>query len=175
MALENTMRICNWLYCNQRNKSGFTLIELLVSVGIVALLLSFTLLNLGNLIPSANLTNAVTLLRADFREQQLKAMTGYEAITGGASEYGIYFDSDRYILFTGDSYVEGSEENYEVSLPAGITFNTSDLPLATVVFSNRSGEVLNYNDDHHTLTLNNSVTQESQTVSINKMGVPELL
>ncbi|MCA9372627.1 prepilin-type N-terminal cleavage/methylation domain-containing protein [Candidatus Woesebacteria bacterium] len=156
-------------------RSGFTLLELMLTLAILGVLFALTVVNLTNIIPTASTRSAGEVLVADLREQQMKAMSGYEAITGGASDYGIYFDTDHYVLFTGDSYTEGAQENFEINLQGGLEFDTTDLPLSMIVFSKGSGEVMNYSSTYHTITIDNVVSKESRTLLFNQLGVFEIL
>lgn len=158
-----------------KTMKGFSLIELLVSMSILLLLFAIAFSSVGNLIPDANLDGAVLTLRADLREQQMKALTGYETITGGSSNYGIFFEQDRYTLFTGNSYIEGNQENYLVTLPEGLEINPISLPFESVVFAAKTGEVLNFNPDYSRITIRNVLSQQAQTLDINLLGVIDIL
>ncbi len=156
-------------------KTGFTLLELMLTLSILAVLFALTVVNLTNIIPKANTRSAAEVLVADLREQQMKAMSGYEAVTGGASDYGIFFETDQYTLFTGSSYVEGHQENFVVTLENGLEFDTTNLPLSTIVFLRASGDPANYSDDYHSIRIRNVVTAELRTITYNQSGVLELL
>lgn len=156
-------------------KQGFTLLELLLVLAILGVLFALSIANISNVIPSANLEQAIDILRADTREQQMKAMMGYEAITGGASEYGVYFADDHYTIFTGSNFVPGNEENYDIELPAGLIFENVLLPQAVVVFAHGSGDVVNFDPLNHSITIKNTVTQQSVELSINQYGLLEEL
>lgn len=158
-----------------QQNNGFTLLELLLTMSILAVLFALTVVNLTNIIPKANTRSAAEVLMADLKEQQIKAMSGYEAITGGSANYGIFFEDGRYILFTGDSFVEGNEENYEVLLQQGLEFDTTNLPLSSIVFAKGSGDVVNYNDTYDNIHIRNQITTELLTITFNQAGVFELL
>src|SRR3989344_9266975 len=81
-----------------RKTSGFTLVELMVVMGIFALMLGFTSINLIRPQTQANLDTTVTTLVSDLKEQQIRAMTG-----DGPSDYGVNFEPGRYTLFTGSN------------------------------------------------------------------------
>lgn len=156
-------------------KTGFTLVEMLFSMVILGILFSLIVSNLTNVIPQALSRSAAEIVIADLREQQMKAMTGYESVSGGASDYGVYFEADRYVLFTGSSYQVDHPENFSVELQTGLIFDPVTLPDASVVFANSSGENLNYSADNHLITIANPSTGEQSTISINQLGVLDLL
>ena len=154
---------------------GFTMLELMLTMSILAILFGLTVVSLTNIIPKANTRAAAEVLVADLREQQMKAMSGYEAITGGASNYGIFFETNRYTLFTGNSYVMGNQENFVVNLQNGLVFDTTNLPLSTIVFTKGSGDPTNYSATYHSIQIRNVVTAEQRTITFNQSGVLELL
>ncbi len=155
--------------------TGFTVLELMLTLTILGVLFALTVVNLTNIIPKANTRAAAEVLIADLREQQMKAMSGYEAVGGGASDYGIFFETEKYTLFTGSSYVEGHQENYVVPLQVGLEFDTTNLPLSTMVFVRGSGDIANYSDAYHSIRIRNTVTTELRTIVFNQLGVLELL
>lgn len=156
-------------------KTGFTLVEILFSMVILGILFSLIVSNLTNVIPRALTRSAAEIVIADLREQQMKAMMGYESITGGASDYGVYFETDRYILFTGSSYQADHAENYSVELQTGLSFDPMTIPDSSIVYAHGSGENLNYSVDSHLITISNHSTGEQSTISINQLGVLDLL
>ena len=158
-----------------RRNTGFTVLELMLSMSILAILFALTVVSLTSLIPKANTRAAAEVLVADLREQQMKAMSGYEAIAGGASNYGIFFETNRYTLFTGSSYVAGHQENFVVNLQNGLTFDVTNLPLSAIVFSRGSGDPTNYSATYHSIRIRNLVTAELRTITFNQSGVLELL
>lgn len=155
--------------------TGFTVLELMLTLSILGVLFALTVVNLTNIIPKANTRAAAEVLVADLREQQMKAMSGYEAVGGGASDYGIFFETDKYTLFTGSSYVEGHQENYIVPLQASLEFDTTNLPLSRIVFQKGSGDIASYSATYHSIRIRNVVTTELRTITYNKLGVLELL
>ena len=154
---------------------GFTMVELLLVMSILAIIFSFIMVNLSNVIPKANVKGAAEVVVADLREQQMKALSGYESVTGGSSNYGVFFENDRYILFTGDVYVVGLDDSYTVMLEPGLAFDTSNLPLSTLVFLKGSGEVRNYNEILNSIAIRNTSTLETITIEFNQLGVLTIL
>ncbi len=147
----------------------------MLTMTILAVLFALTAVSLTNIIPKANTRAAAEVLVADLREQQMKAMSGYEAITGGAANYGIFFEANRYTLFTGSSYVAGNQDNFVVNLQNGLVFDTTNLPLSTIVFSKGSGDPINYSAVYHSIRIRNVVNAELRTITFNQSGVLELI
>src|SRR5689334_15423888 len=85
--------------CQQRQ--GFTIIEIIVVVAIFATLMSIGYIRATDIQRRAPLTATVDTLIGDLRGQQTKAMSG-DARSGASNDnYGIYFQSNAYILFKG--------------------------------------------------------------------------
>lgn len=119
----------------KKNK-GFTLVELSVVIGILAVLLGFTTINLVGSQQAASLTSAEEVLLADLKHQQLKSMIGDTEGRATSDSYGIHFDSNQYVLFHG-AYLVGEPSNFAINLDSNMQFNT---PGFNIVFEKVTGE-----------------------------------
>jgi len=149
---------------------GFTLIETIIAITVFLIFLGMVTLNILNIEPrSANVLNTSTII-ADIKTQQLKAMTGatFNSLT---SNFGIFFETDKYTLFAGDSYQEGHASNVVITLPINTTLSNTAFPGGTIIFLKNSGEINNFVNGANTLTFNNSISNESKTIIFNKLGV----
>ncbi len=143
-----------------KTERGFTLLELLVVMGIAAILLSFTTINLVKVQHNVTISAATDTLIADLKSQQIKAMSG----SGGGGNFGIHFtSSNTYILFQGSTYVP-SPTDFSVVLDDPMKVSSS--PTDDIIFSHPSGEIT-----PSTITINNTAGGEVQTLTINKYGV----
>jgi prepilin-type N-terminal cleavage/methylation domain-containing protein len=150
---------------------GFTLVEVLVVAGIFAALLSFVMPNLtGNQRHTQN-NEAIALLVADMRDQQMKAMLGDTEGQSVSTSSGIYFETTRYTLFRGNTYSAVDNRNYVISLDPQFQFTATNLPSSQVVFTEGSGEVSNFVNDTYSITLSDTQSGNSQVITINKYGV----
>ncbi len=153
---------------NQR-RLGFTLIELMLVMGIIAILFAISTILLSGLIPKASFTAELEVLNSQLRQQQLKAMAG-AGESESRSDFGVYFSSNAYTLFSGEAYDPAAANNFvlEVEEPNQLqtTFNNQQ-----VVFLAGSGEVANFNQTNNTITIRNTVTQEEKVITINRYGV----
>ncbi len=150
-------------------QNGVTLVELLLVMGIIAIVFTFTTVNIIPLRDSASLNSTTSLLIADIRQHQLKAMIGDTQGQGTRSPYGIYFSSDGYTVFPGEEYAVSNEQNYTIPLDESVEFQTT-LPDNTIIFSEGGGEVINYTDDQNTVTVRVKETGEEKTIVFNKYG-----
>jgi len=151
---------------------GFALIELIVVIGMLAILLGFMTINIFGVQKRTVVTGTVDTLVADFRSQQTKAMTG---VTSGGSttptSYGIWFASDRYILFQGTSYNPNATTNSVIILDPSVTFGSISLPNSSVIFATTSGEIVGYNAQLNSVTLSQTDVNMSRTIHVNQYGV----
>lgn len=151
-------------------KKGFTLVELLVVMGIIGVLLAVSSLLLLNLIPKASLTTQAEKLVAELRNQQLRAMTGQVGSAGTVQSQGMYFTSDRYVLFSGASYNVADPENFEIILDQPLQIE-STLLNQQVVFLAGSGEIDGYDSTQDRITIRNPSSNESVSIEFNQYGI----
>lgn len=153
------------------SSGGFTLVEILIIMGILAILFTITSLNLSNTVPKSSLDNALSLLIADLKQQQLHALTGDTQGQSSSSNYGIYFGSGKYTLFRGNNYNASDTSNYDVNLD---DINTSSTASGgVIIFVKNSGQILNYSPTNNTITFTQINIGSSKTITINKYGVIE--
>ena len=140
----------------QRSR-GFTLMELIIIMGLLASLFVFSSINLLRPQRSSSLEVTLTQVVADLRHQQLKAMTG----ENGGGDFGVYFETGSYYLFSGSSYTPGDPANSQVDLESTLQFSAVSVP-NPLVFQAGSGDappgalVLGHADGSliHTLNFN---------------------
>lgn len=113
-------------------QKGYTLIEILVVIGIMAIVMGgSTVLFLtvqANNERQVIINNVISILR----KNQSLAMLGE-----GQNEFGVQFETNKYIEFVGDTYVEGAPNNVEHLLPAGVTINDVNLGGDSFIYFNR--------------------------------------
>lgn len=153
------------------HRPGFTLVEILIILGILAILFTISSLNLSNTIPKNTLDNAVELLVADIKQQQLSALTGDTEGQSTSSDYGVFFTSGKYTLFRGSSYNANDSANYDIKLD---DINSSTTASGSIiVFEKNSGLIKNFQPSGNTITLTHLNIGQTKTVSINKYGIIE--
>lgn len=153
----------------RKKESGFTLIELIVVLGILAVLFSLISVNLTKIIPKANVNTTVDKIIADLRLQQQKSMLGETAGSGNAQIFGVHFDTNQYVLFTGSTYQSSSASNSAIPVDSSVQI-TSTFPNNTVLFTRGSGEIDNFSGTSNTVTIRDTVTNEQRTLTFNFLG-----
>lgn len=149
---------------------GFTLVEIIIVMAITGIILSLTYINVGGLVPKANLRGAVDTLVSDISVQQHRSMMGnYQ--TGNPSSRGIFFEEDQYTFFSGTAYNPSDSNNFSVVFPDGIRIIESSFPNDQIVFQQASGEVVGFVDGQNTITVENTATRESIIITLNRLGV----
>mgnify|MGYP001595790660 CR=1 FL=1 len=154
-----------------KKQSGFTLIELIIVTGIILLLFGFVVVNLLQEQHIVSVNSSVDILISDMASQQTKAMAGDTNGSFSQNSYGIYFESDRYTLFKGNSFSAIDLANFTVMLDENIAFNGVTFPNNIVVFSALTGEVNGFIDGNNTIAITNSQGTEIKTITINRYGV----
>ena len=152
------------------NNRGFTLVETVIVMGIVAILMGITTISVLRPQRRAGLNEVVQVLLSDLRSQQTKAMTGVTVQGAVPPGFGVYFETNRYILFSGASYNPSDPANTPVSVQVPNTVSAIRFAANTVVFLARSGEISGYTAGGDSVT----IAQESgqtKTIQMNRYGV----
>lgn len=150
-------------------QKGFTIPELLITMGIIAILFGFVSVNLIRLQRHSSLTTTVDTLVSDLYSQQNKSMVGDTQESGVISDYGVYFEINRYVLFRGSTYDPLDTANFPVNLVQSLTFSSITFPSSNVIFSKGSGET-GLTSGSNTTTLTDSTNGEQKIINVNKYG-----
>jgi prepilin-type N-terminal cleavage/methylation domain-containing protein len=153
-----------------QKQKGFTLPELVIVTGIITTLLGFITINLFKVQQSSSVKGTSSLLVSDMRGQQTKAMVGSSEGRVTADSYGIYFQTDRYILFHGLTYNASDPANFTVMLDTNISASNT-FPNNSLIFSQISGEMVGYTGGNNTVTIKNTAGTEQRTITVNRYGV----
>ncbi len=157
-----------------RKSAGFTLIEMLVVVGIFLVSFSIAALTIYQPQGKASLSTTVVSLVSDLQHQQLKSMLGESEGSATAQTFGIHFESTTYTLFRGATYSASDSNNFVVNLGQNLVLTNITFPSSQVVFNRRSGEVSGFSSGQASVTIQNTVSNEQQTVMLNRYGVPTI-
>lgn len=153
-----------------KSSKGLALIELIVVLGIIALLYGFLSLNTIRTRNLVSLETSIDILINDAKGQQIQAMTGFNQFGEVNNYYGIYFEQDRYILFSSPAYQENQSTNFPVILEKDIEL-ISNLPDNQIIFASTSGKVENFDPNRNTVTFLNVQEGVQKNVRFNIYGV----
>jgi len=153
----------------KNNQVGFTLIELVVVMAVASILFGFLAFNLIGQQKTVTVNGVSDGLVSDMASQQNKAMLG--AGTTNGNSYGIYFQSDKYILFKGTTYLATDSANFNVPIGNGFSISNTTLINNTIVFSARSGAVSGFSPGHNTVTIRDLQGLKTKTITVNRYGV----
>ena len=153
---------------NKKTKNkGFTAIELIIAIFIIALLSAIIIPNLAKFHNGRVLQNTNEDIISLLNEARNDTISSKDS-----NIYGIHFQTDRAILFTGASYnVSSSNKEIDfdsaVAIPAsgGINLNGE---ISDVVFDRITGETAGYGTI--IIRLTSDATQQ-KTISISKIGI----
>lgn len=158
----------------KQRQLGFSVPETIIVLGIVAILASFAVISLFTVQHRSSFSSTVSILKTDIRQQQMKAMTGDTEGASLNSDYGVYFETNRYTLFRGSSYNPQDAANFKVNLEGNLQFDLITFPQTTLVFSKGSGEMVGFVQGANRVTVQNSVSGEIEQITINRYGVVTL-
>lgn len=156
---------------NINSQKGFSMIEVLIVTFITTTLFGIVAFNLLHAQGSSSEQSNLDNLASDIRAQQTKAMTGSTEGRASSSNYGVYFLSDRYILFNGNAYSASEPTNYVIELPEDIEIVSTTLPSNTLLFSVLSGEIVGFTDTSNSIIFRSFSTSEQTVITLNRYGV----
>ena len=145
-------------------RAGFTLVEMTIILGIIAILFSITSLNLSNITPKTSLDGALQNFIVNLKQQQLLALTNN-------INHGLYIPSDKYTVFKGNSYNPSDSSNFNFSND-DISWSTSASG-GVIMFVKNTGNISNMVGTTITISLTQTITQQTKTITINKYGIIE--
>lgn len=152
-------------------RNGFSLVELLVAMGLFSLLFGFIWINLLGSKGRSSQTSSIDVFISDLRSMQLKSMQGDSEGRVDPDSYGIYIGTTKYTLFHGSIYNPADPTNRSISLGDGESFTSVLFPENIIVFTKRSGELLNFNQAQNSLSLTNTQINTKKTIQLNKYGI----
>ena len=161
-------------YLNNLNKSrnkGFSLIEIMVVMGLSAALFGFMVFNLVRFQGSSSQQSNTDSLISDIKNQQFKAMIGGTEGRADSDNYGVYFYSDRYVLFHGVNFDPVDPDNFTVDLPEDLEIQSISLPNNTILFTKLSGDISSYSQGSDSFTVRALNINRDFVITLNRYGV----
>ncbi len=150
--------------------NGFTLVEVLVVGGIIAVLLALGSSNILNFQRRSHLRTTTSTFIADLNRQRFRAMSGDTQGRSTIDSYGVYLGTNTYVLFHGTTYSAGNSDNVTIPFESPVTLQSTTFPGSTVIFTKGSGEISGFNPAQNTITLLNTSSNETLTITLNQYG-----
>jgi len=94
------------------NQKGFTLIEILIAIVIITLLIGTVVVSYRIFERRTELEDVAQKIFSTLKLAQTQTLASNDA-----SQYGVHFENDQYILFKGDAYLAGAPDNKVYQLP----------------------------------------------------------
>lgn len=149
-----------------KNK-GISIIEILVVITIIGILTAIVVLNLStfrNERSLSNTTSDIISLLNNARNNTISSLN--------SSAYGIHFETDRVIYFTGSTFNSSDSANIEIDLNPSVNIPSSGgINLSgggsDVIFTRLTGDTVNYGTIIIRLT---SDATRQKVITINKTG-----
>lgn len=152
-----------------QREHGFTLVEVLVVMGLIVIVSSVAVINLIQPQTSASVFSTTNTLVADLKSQQLKAMVGDSLGAVTSQQHGIYIQPTSYTIFRGSAYSAIEDANFVIQPESTISLSTT-FPTSQVVFAKSSGDVSGFTNSSNTITVSNTASGESKTITLNRYG-----
>lgn len=152
------------------HQKGFTLIEIIIVMSLIVMLLGFIVINLSNIQHSSSLNSSIETMVSDIRSQQNKAMIGATEGRSSADAYGVYFSSNAYTLFHGTIFHSTDSANLVIPIDANLLITHITFPNNSLVFSQLSGEIANYNVNSNSVTIVDNLDHIQKIITVNRYG-----
>ncbi len=150
-----------------KNK-GMSVLELLMAIAILAIVVSFIILNLSKFRSEQALQNTTSDIISLVNEARTKTISSVNSTT-----YGVHFEASRAVLFAGSSFTEPNSNNKQVDINSAVSIPVSGgINLngggSDVIFTRISGDTTNYGTIIVRLV---SDATRQKTITINKTGI----
>jgi prepilin-type N-terminal cleavage/methylation domain-containing protein len=153
---------------SENKKNGFTLIEIVMVIGIIGILSAIIALNLFKFRAEQSLHNTTSDIISLLNEARINTIS-----SKNSTNYGVHFETNRAVLFTGGTFAEPNSTNKQIDLDSsvlipvsgGINLNGGG---SDVIFTRLSGDTVGYGTI--IVRLASDATRQ-KTITINKTGV----
>ncbi|HBH46372.1 MAG: hypothetical protein A2445_03310 [Candidatus Jacksonbacteria bacterium RIFOXYC2_FULL_44_29] len=154
-----------------KNDFGFTIVEILVVMAVL-LILSFSgIFTYQAMEERMNIDTATESLISVIQLARSKTIA-----SENAAAYGVYFESDKYVLFKGDAYDPAALDNVVHLLPAGVEIY--DISLAggpEALFKRLSGGTDNVGNVSLRLINHPTTTAQVNVLASGEVGLPGMM
>lgn len=158
-------------------QSGLSLIEVIIVITLISIVLVIATTNLFSPTRKAELGRVSADITSILREAQDKAINTDAQGDAATDEFGVHFETDKFILFKGINFVSGDQDNFVVNvgkslqLTPNLTCPSPPGNCNNIVFQKISGEVASYDQSNNSVCINDTATNKSTLISVNAVGV----
>ncbi|MBI2109065.1 MAG: prepilin-type N-terminal cleavage/methylation domain-containing protein [Parcubacteria group bacterium] len=144
---------------------GLTLIEIIISIGILVVIGTIGTGAFSSFKKSSDLVSAADIVVNNLIQARSKTLSAEEA-----KQYGVHFETDKIVFYSGTTYIAGASDNKETTLPKTIEISSVALNGggADTLFKKLTGET--DNDGVVTVRLK-SDTSKTKTIHIRPVGL----
>ena len=152
----------------KKNNKGITLIEIIFVIAITITIISIITLNLSDFKKNRTLTNTTSEIISLINKARNNTISSLNS-----NNYGVHFDSDQVVLFSGNTYNSNAADNevilfessVEIASSGGLNLNGGG---SNMIFEKITGETNNYG----TITVRvKSDNNQYKIINVNKLGV----
>ncbi|MFA6274501.1 MAG: prepilin-type N-terminal cleavage/methylation domain-containing protein [Candidatus Paceibacterota bacterium] len=150
---------------NNFYKKGITILEILIAIAILGIIVAIALPQFSKMRENQVLKNATSEILSSISKARSQTLSSVDS-----SEYGVHFQSDKVIIFKGNSFDINDEdnENIEIILPANISSINFSGGGSEIYFSRLSGI------PNKTGTIIISTSNMTKTITISATGLASL-
>ena len=122
------------------SRRGITLVEILVAIAIIIVLISITLPQFSKMKENQVLKNTVSDVVSVLQMAQSKSLASVNS-----SEYGVHFQSDKMVIFTGKTYSQNATDNNVINIVSpssisNVTFAGNSTTSGDIYFARLTGD-----------------------------------
>lgn len=145
-----------------RCRRGVTLLEILLVIALIAVAGAMVAPMGGASLGNRSVSAAAELVADSLREAQFSAMSSQ-----APKEFGVYFESGRFVRYRGTAYAPADPDNQEQALNDDLSLSVSlSGAVDTVHFDNHRG----LPDVTGTITVSSAVTDATEVITIGSEG-----
>ena len=153
---------------NFTKNRGISLLEILIVISILVIIAYIVGLNLFNFRREQSLQNMTSDIISLLNEARINTIS-----SKNSTNYGVHFETNRAVLFTGGTFAEPNATNKQIDLDSSVSIPVSGgINLngggSDIIFTRISGDTQNYGTIVVQLISNSS---RQKTITINKTGV----
>lgn len=143
-------------------RRGFTALEILVSLAIMALLAAVSIGAFSKVRNAKSLDSAVESASSLIREARSRALASEDG-----SQFGVYFEASRAVLFKGTVFTEGDPDNKVYELPGVAEIFNVSFSASSTVFKKLTGDPQSPGE----VSIRLKDASGSRTIFINEVGL----